>query len=135
MHHIYLNERHHKYVDLTAAFYTVNHNVLLSKMARSTLIRRLLSNYIRGRQSVISCRGVKMKARIIHTGVPQGSKLSHTLFNFYIAGMLRPTELVRRIFYADDTAVRALVIQFSELEQKVNTYLTEMSRILRTNFY
>ena len=57
-------------VDLTATFDTVNHNVLLSKIARSTLPEatcRWLSNYIRGRQSVTSCRGVKSKARIIHT--------------------------------------------------------------------
>ena len=86
-------------VDLTAAFDTVNHNALLSNIARSTLPEatcRWLSNYIRGRQSVTSSRGVKSKARIIHTGVPQGSKLSPTLFSFYIAGMPRPTELVKQ---------------------------------------
>ena len=79
-------------VDLTAAFDTVNHNALLSKIARSTLPEvtcRWLSNYIRGRQSVTSSRGVKSKARIIHTGVPQGSKLSPTLFRFYIADVLK----------------------------------------------
>ena len=44
--------------DLKATFDTVNHNVLLSKIARSTLpeaICRWLSNYIRGSQSVTSC--------------------------------------------------------------------------------
>ena len=58
-------------VDLTAAFDTVNHNVLLSKIVRSTLSEatcRWLSNYIRGRQSVTSCRGLKSKAMIVHTG-------------------------------------------------------------------
>ena len=87
-------------VDLTAAFDTVNHNVLLSKIARSTLPEatcRWLSNYIRDRHSVTSCRGVKSKARIIHTGVPQGSKLLPTLFSFYIADMPRHTEPVRQI--------------------------------------
>ena len=117
-------------VDLTAAFYTVNHNALLSKIARSTLPEatcRWLSNYIRGRQSVTSSRGVKSKARIIHTGVPQGSKLSPTLFSFYIADMPRPTEPVKRICYADNITVWASGVEISELEHKVNTYLTEMS--------
>ena len=48
-------------VDLKAAFDTVNHNALLSKIARSTLPEatcRWLSNYIRDRQSVTSSRGV-----------------------------------------------------------------------------
>ena len=89
-------------------FDTVNHNILLSKIARSTLPEatcRWLSNYIRGRQSVTSCRVLKSKATIIHIGVPQGSKLSPTLFSFYIADMLRPTEPVRQICYADDITV------------------------------
>ena len=35
---------------------------------------------LRGRQSFTSCRGVKSKARIVHTGVPQGSEMSPTSF-------------------------------------------------------
>ena len=94
-------------VDLTAAFvHCVNHNVLLSKIVRSTrpeATRRWLSNYLRGRQSVTSCRGVKSKARIVHTSVPQGSKMSPTLFSFfYLADIPWPTEPVKRICYADD---------------------------------
>ena len=94
---------------------------------------RWLSNYIRGRQSVTSSRGVLSKARIIHTGVPQGSKLSPTLFSFYIADMPRPTEPGKRICYADDITVWASGVVISELEHKVNTYLTEMSRFLWEN--
>ena len=63
-------------VDLTAAFDTVSHNVLISKISRSTLPEvtcRWLSCYLRGRQAVTSCRGVKSSARIVHTGVIQSS--------------------------------------------------------------
>ena len=73
------------------------------------------------------------KARIIHTGVLQGSKLSSTLFSFYIADMPRPTEPVRRICYTNDIIVWDSGVKISELEQKVNTYLTEMSRFLWEN--
>ena len=119
-----------------AAFDTVNHNVLLSKIVRSTLPEatcRWLSNYLRGRQSVTRCRGVKSKARIIHTGVPQGSKMYPTLFSFYLADMPRPTEPVKRICYADDITVGASGVKLPELEHKINDYLTEMSRFLRDN--
>ena len=79
------------------------------------------------------CRGVKSKARIIHTGVPQGLKLSLTLFSFYIASMSWPTEPVRQICYVDDITVWASGVKISDLEQKVNTYLTEMTRFLWEN--
>ena len=72
-------------VDLTAEFDTVNHNVLLSKIVRSTLPEatcRWPKNYLRGRQSVTRCRGVRSKARIVNNGVPQDSKMSPTLFSF-----------------------------------------------------
>ena len=123
-------------VDLTAAFDTVYHNVLLSKIVRSTLPEatcRWLSNYLRGRQSITSCRGVKSKARIVHTSVPQGSKMSPTLFSFYLADMPRPTEPVKRICYADDITIWASGVKLPELEHKINDYPTEMSRFLRDN--
>ena len=47
--------------------------------------------------------------------------------------MPRPTAPVKRICYADDITVWASGVEITELEHKVNTYLTEMSRFLREN--
>ena len=47
--------------------------------------------------------------------------------------MPRPTAPVKRICYADDIIVWASGVEITELEHKVNTYLTEMSRFLREN--
>ena len=47
--------------------------------------------------------------------------------------MPRPTEPVRQICYTDDITVWASGVKISELEQIVNTYLTEMSRFLWEN--
>ena len=47
--------------------------------------------------------------------------------------MPRPTAPVKRICYADDITVWASGVEIKELEHKVNTYLTEMSRFLREN--
>ena len=80
-------------VDLSAAFDTVCHNNLLSKINRSQLppaTARWLSCYLRGRQAKTCFRGVNSTSRKVKTGVPQGSKLSPSLFSFYIqAGLLR----------------------------------------------
>ena len=93
----------------------------------------MASNYIRGSQPVTSCRGVKSKAGIVHTGVPQGSRTSPTLFSCYLADMPRPTEPVNRICYADDITVWASVVKIPELEHMINDYLTEMPRFLQYN--
>ena len=62
-------------IDLTAAFDTVSHDILISKITGSSLppaITRWLSCYLRGRQAATSFRGIKSSTII----VPQGSKLS-----------------------------------------------------------
>ena len=124
-------------VDLTAAFDTVSHNVLISKISRSTLPEvtcRWLSCYLRGRQAVTSCRGVKPSAGIVHTGVPQGSKLSPSLFSFYLADMPRPTYPVKRICYADDISVWASGAKLPELEIKDQRLPGKDVRVLEVKF-
>ena len=68
---------------LTAAFDTVSHDTLIYKISGSSLtpgITQWLSCYMRGRQTATSFRRTKSSTRIVRTGVPQGSKLLHSLF-------------------------------------------------------
>ena len=60
-------------IDLTAAFDTVSHDTLISKIARSSLrsaITRWLPCYLRGRQAATSFKGTMSSTRIVRTGVP-----------------------------------------------------------------
>ena len=121
-------------VDLSTAFDTVCHTNLLSKINRSQLppaTVRWLSCYLRGRQAKTCFRGVKSTSRKVNTGVPQGSKLS--LFSFYIADMLRPTEPVKRVCYDDDITVWATGVKIPDLEYSVNSYLEEIIAYLKDN--
>ena len=45
---------------------------------------------------------LQLASEIVRTGIPQGSKLSPSLFNYYIADMPMPTPPIKRVCYADD---------------------------------
>ena len=123
-------------VDLSAAFDTVCHNNLLSKINRSQLppaTAQWLSCYLRGRQAKTCFRGVKSTSRKVNTGVHQSSKLSPSLFSFYIADMPIPTEPVKRVCYADDLTVWASGVNIPDLEVSINNYLEEITAYLKDN--
>ena len=73
------------------------------------------------------------KIRKVNTGVPQGSKLSSSLFRFYIADMPRPTEPVKRVCYADDLTVWATGVKIPDLAYSINSYLEEITAYLKDN--
>ena len=66
-------------------------------------------------------------SRKVNTGVPQGSKLSPSLFSFYIAGMPRPTDPVKRVYYADDLTVWTSGVNIPDLEVSLNNYIEEIT--------
>ena len=70
-------------------------------------------------------------SRKVNTGVPQGSKLSPSLFSFYIADISRPTESVKRVCYADDITVWATGVKIPDLEDSVNSYIEEIIAYLK----
>ena len=121
---------------LTAPIDTLSHNTLILKIAGSSLppaIIRWLSCYLRRRRAATSFRGTKSSTRIVHTGVPQGSKLSPSLFYYYIADMPRPTPPVKMVCYADDITFWATGSKIPQLESMINNYLREVSIYLKDN--
>ena len=103
----------------------------LTKLPPATA--RWLSCYLKGRKSKTCFRGVKSTSRKVKTGVPQGSKLSPSLFSFYIANMPRPTDPVKRVCYADDLTVWASGVNIPDLEVSLNNYLEEITVYLKDN--
>ena len=72
-------------------------------------------------------------SRKVNTGVPQGSKLSPSLFRFYIADMPIPTDPVKRVCYTDDLTVWASGVNIPDLEVSINNYLEEITAYLKDN--
>ena len=121
-------------VDLSAAFDIVCHNNLLSEINISQLFpatARLLSCYLRGRQAKTCFRGVKSTSRKVNNDVPQVSKLTPSLFSFYIADMPRRTYPVKQVCYADDLTVWASGVNIPDLEVSLNYYLGDITAYLK----
>ena len=63
----------------------------------------------------------------VNTGVLQGSKLSPSLFSFF---MLIPTEPVKRVSYADDLTAWDTGVKIPGMKDSLNSYLEEITAYL-----
>ena len=97
------------FLDLSAAFDTVNHQVLLSRLSdRFGIKETVLSwfeSYLQGRTQLVCINNSRSSCRDVMFGVPQGSTLRPFLYQLYTAplGDILREYGVRFHKYADDT--------------------------------
>ena len=95
------------YMDLSKAFDTINHEILLSKLNKygvSNIELNWFSNYLANRFQYVSYNNYDSSLKQITTGVPQGSILGPLLFIIYINDLPSISDL-NIIQYADDTCL------------------------------
>lgn len=96
-------------LDLSAAFDTVDHDVLVERLSRTYGIRSTaldwLRSYLFNRRQTVLFDGVFSTIRSLFCGVPQGSVLGPLLFLLYTAdvGELATSLGLASHFYADDS--------------------------------
>ena len=96
------------FVDLSKAFDTIDHKILLTKLQRYGIrgnTHDLIKSYLSRRHQYTEVLGKKSESLTVEYGVPQGSVLGPLLFILYINDISRASKLGTFIMFADDTNI------------------------------
>ena len=94
------------FLDLSKAFDTVNHFILLSKLSHYRIVgteNLWFKSYLQQRRQIVYVNGVFSDIQAIKLGVPQGSVVGPILFLTYINDFSRATTNFSTRLFAEDS--------------------------------
>ena len=124
------------FIDLSKAFDTVDHDILISKLKNYGITGTNLNwfkNYLTDRRQCVTQTDRTTKTKKITYGVPQGSILGPLLFLIYINDLHNASSLVNLILFADDTNLFYSHINIKTLFETVNLELDLINEWFKAN--
>ena len=117
------------FVDLTAAYDTVNHRALLlkvAKMVNNSTIVRVIESLLNNWRFFVEMNSKQSRWRLQRNGLPQGSVLAPMLFNIYTNDQPQ-FQNIRRFIYADDLCIAMQAKSFDIIESSLTDALQSLS--------